>query len=104
MLRIKFERRRNRGCLIGQIRPGIEERARDRPIEHAGVKVTKTIMFGQTLSQRALAGGCRPVNGDDHENSAPSARIIGMKSGKLVAIKAVSSTVTGLSEAKPITS
>src|SRR5579871_6668914 len=40
----------------------------------------------------------------DHANSAPSARIIGMKSGKLVAIKAVSSTLTGLSAANPITS
>ena len=38
------------------------------------------------------------------ENSAPSPRIIGMKSGKLVAMKAVSSTLTGLSEARPITS
>src|SRR4051794_16444155 len=39
-----------------------------------------------------------------HENSAPRARIIGMKSGKLVAMKAVSSTLTGLSAAQPITS
>src|SRR6185437_294231 len=39
-----------------------------------------------------------------HENAAPSLRIIGMKSGKLVAMKLVSSTLTGWSEASPITS
>src|SRR5438477_6659227 len=37
-------------------------------------------------------------------NSPPSARIISMKPGKLVAMKAVSSTCTGLSLARPITS
>ena len=39
-------------------------------------------MMGEALAERALARGRGSVDGDDHENSAPSERIIGMKSGK----------------------
>ena len=55
------------------------------------------------VEQRVAVEGCSSSR-LPHENSAPSERIIGMKSGKLVAMKAVSSTFTGLSAASPITS
>ncbi|MGY3287511.1 hypothetical protein ACVWWP_000578 [Bradyrhizobium sp. LM3.6] len=84
--------------------PGLHQRIGYRAIDHAGIEVTVAVMVGKTLAERALARRRGPVDGDDHENSAPSERIIGMKSGKLVAMKAVSSMVTGWSDAQPITS
>src|SRR5665213_1491752 len=57
----------------------------------------------ECVEQRVAAEGCTH-RAPPHENSAPSPRIIGMKSGKLVAMKAVSSTLTGLSAPSPITS
>ncbi len=97
-------RRRDGAGLVGQFGAGIQQRLGDRAVDHAGIEMAIAVMCGEPLAERALAGGGRSVDGDDHENSAPSARIIGMKSGKLVAMKAVSSTLTGLSEASPITS
>src|SRR5262249_61175179 len=83
---------------------GVQRRVRNRRVDPSGVEMAEAVVGGKSLGEGALAGGGRPVDGDDHENSAPSARIIGMKSGKLVAMKAVSSTFNGLSAASPITS
>src|SRR5260221_11950370 len=100
---IELERRGDREHLVGQLSAGVQHRLGNRAINHAGIEVTIAVMLGKPLAQRALAGGGRSVDGDDHENSAPNERIIGIKSGKLVAMKAVSSTFTGLSAASPIT-
>ncbi len=101
-----IERHRNghRARLVGQFKTPIQQRLGDRAVNHAGVEMAIAVMTGEPLAERALAGSGGSVDGDDHENSAPSDRIIGMKSGKLVAMKAVSSTLTGLSAASPITS
>ena len=74
-----------------------------------GTPVNRDLKLGSRPYRRAAdlieCGNQRvAAEGLAHENSAPSVRIIGMKSGKLVAMKAVSSTLTGLSEASPITS
>ncbi|CKZ57524.1 Uncharacterised protein [Mycobacterium tuberculosis] len=61
-------------------------------------------MMGEALAERTFSGSRRTVDGDDHEKSAPRPRIIGMKSGKLVAMNPVSSIFTGASDAVPITS
>ena len=90
--------------LVAQVDAGIQQRLRHRAIDHPGIEMAIAVMVGKPFSQRALSRCGRSVDGDDHENSAPSARIIGMKSGKLVAMKAVSSTLTGWSAASPITS
>src|SRR4029077_17841411 len=55
------------------------------------------------MRQATLHGRRLQSSRSPHENSAPIARIIGMKSGNEVAMKAVSSTLTGLSAARPIT-
>ena len=56
------------------------------------------------LARGGVGSRACAVLSSSYENSAPSPRIIGIKSGKLVAMKAVSSTFTGLSAASPITS
>src|SRR6202042_2874506 len=94
----------DRGGLVRKVRPLADQRMRNGPIDRAGIEMTVAKMRRQTFGERALAGGGRSIDGDNHERSAPRERIIGMKSGKLVAIKAVSSTVTGSSDASPITS
>ena len=80
---------------------GVEHRLRHRAIEQPGVEMAKPVVRGEPLAERALAGSGRSVDGDDHEKSAPSERIIATKSGKLVAMKAASSTLTGCSLAEP---
>src|SRR5213079_3378780 len=101
---IELKRGSHRERLVRQIGARIEQRLCDSAIDHAGIEVTISVMMGEALAERALAGGGRPIDGNNHENSAPSARIIGMKSGNEVAMNAVSSTFTGLSAANPITS
>ena len=93
--RIELHGKRHRPRLVGEVKTLVQQRLRHRAINHAGVEVAVAVMMGEPLAERALAGCRRSVDGDDHENSAPSERIIGMKSGKLVAMKAVSSTLTG---------
>ena len=66
--------------------------------------VAQAEMRRKALSQSALAGCGRPVDGDDHDKSPPIALIISTKPGKLVWMNAVSSTRTGLSLARPIAS
>src|SRR5690606_24847213 len=103
-LRIELKRGRDRVRLIRRIHAGVEQGLGDRAIDHAGVEMTKVIVRGKPLAEGALTRSGRPVDGDDHAKSAPSRCIIGTKSGKLVAMKAMSSTLTGASEAQPITS
>ena len=79
---------------------------RSGAVEQAGVEMRHVEMSRQAARERALAGGRRPVDGDQHgahEKVAPSFSSAGRKVGKLVAIIAASSMVTGLSEARPMT-
>src|SRR5262249_60128496 len=82
---------------------GIEKALRHSAVDRPGVGVAKAIVGGELLAERALARGRRPVDGDDHERSAPRPRIREEKPGKLVAMMAASSTRTGFSLAKPMT-
>ena len=82
----------------------IQHGLRDRAIDQPGVEMAIAVMGGEALAERAFAGGRGSVDRDNHANSAPSLCIIGTKSGKLVAMNAVSSTFTGASEASPIIS
>src|SRR6516225_2833826 len=82
---------------------GIEQSHRHRAVDQPGVEVAQAIVGGEPPAERPLARGRRPVDGDDHEKSAPRARIKAEKPGKLVAIMAASSTRTGFSLAKPMT-
>src|SRR4029077_2359570 len=102
--RIQLHRDGHRAHLVGEVETLVQQRFRHRAIDHAGVEVAIAVMMGEPFAERALAGCRRSVDRDNHENSAPRERIIGMKSGKLVAMKAVSSILTGLSAASPITS
>ncbi len=90
-------------CLIGERCPGLEQRMGNRAIEQARVEMAKAIMGGEPLAERALARRGRTIDGDDHDSTAPSPRIMPAKSGKLVAMKAVSSAVTGASADRPMT-
>src|ERR1700733_831433 len=103
-LGVQPPRRFDRGGLIREVSPLADQRVRDSAVDRAGIEVTVAIMRGQALGERALARGRGSVDRNNHERSAPRERIIGMKSGKLVAMKAVSSTLTGSSEASPMTS
>ena len=93
----RVERAGGLGGLLQIIEPvaGHAQRMGDRPIDQAGIQVPQAIMDRKPLAERAFAGGGRPVDGDDHVSSAPRARIMGTKLGKLVAMKDVSSTPTG---------
>ena len=85
-------------------RAGIEHVLGDRAVDQPGVEMPQAVMRRELLAERAFARRRRPVDGDDHDKSAPSARISSTKPGKLVAMKAESSMRTGLSDASPITS
>src|SRR5262245_60477985 len=66
----------------GVERPGASERgreidrilstrqgvARDGAVERAGVEISESVMLGDALGDRALAGRRRPVDRDDHRN------------------------------------
>ena len=101
----RIERAGGRRGALHVIQPmaGIEHRLRHRPVDQAGIEMAQPVMGGEPLAQRALAGGGRSVDGDDHAKSAPNPRICGTKPGKLVAMKLTSSTPTGFSLASPIT-
>src|SRR5262249_3953703 len=101
---IKRKRGRDREYLVVKVSAGLQHGIGHRAIDHPGIEMAIAVVPGEKLAERALSRRRRSVDRDDHENSAPSERIIGMKSGKLVAMKAVSSTLTGLSDASPITS
>src|SRR5215472_10058621 len=101
---IEGPRCRGRTRRVVETVAGVEHRLRDRPVEQPGVEMPQPVMGGEAFAERPLAGSCRTVDGDDHEKSPPSARIRSAKPGKLVAMKAASSTVTGLSAARPSTS
>gem|GEM_PF-4889061 len=109
-----------RDCTNQRIEPFVFSQYR-RLFEHraasfvAGRQLKRIDKVGECGSQRSA--GLNPVDGlgepcmlhripsaTGYENSAPSPRIIGMNVGKLVAMNAVSSTLTGLSDASPITS
>src|SRR5262249_61746085 len=82
---------------------GIEKSLRHRAVDQAVVEMAQAIVGGEPLAERPLARGRWPIDGDDHERSAPRPRIKAEKPGKLVAMMAASSTRTGCSLAKPMT-
>jgi hypothetical protein len=100
---IQRPRRRFRGRRILERAAGVEKGAGDPAVDEAGVEVRQPEMVGEAPRERPLAGGRRPVDGDDHAIAAPSSRIRGTKLGKLVAIIAPSSTVIPSRAARPMT-
>src|SRR5262249_61533320 len=82
----------------------VEHGLGDRAIDQPGIEMAQPVVSGEALRHRALARRRRSVDGDDHAISAPRVRIIATNPGKLVAMNAVSSTLTGLSAARPMTS
>src|SRR5260370_16355945 len=90
------------GASVGRV-AGMERGLSHAGIDQPGVEGRQAVMRGGPLAERPLARGRRPVDGDDHESSAPSDRIKAGKPGKLVAIKAASSIPTGFSLASPMT-
>ena len=103
MRRIERLGRGNRGGRVIWLMARVEHGFRHRPIEQAGVEMAQAVMRRESLAERALARGRRPIDGDDHARSAPSPRISSAKPGKLVAIMATSSMRTGFSLARPMT-
>ncbi len=95
---------------IGGIATGIQDEAADRAIQQAGVEMGQAERVCQPTRQRALAGRRRTVDRNDRPGrhaaarSAPAWFIRATKPGKLVSMKAPSSTVTGWSVASPRTS
>src|SRR5262249_62288531 len=87
--------------ILGRI-AGIEQSLRPRAVNQPRVEVAQAIVAGNPLAECALARGRRPIDGNDHERSAPRARIKEAKSGKLVAMMPTSSTRTGFSLASPM--
>src|SRR5690606_11114256 len=80
-----------------------------RAVQKPGVEMGQAVMGGERRPDRALARGGRAIDGDNHaaspsgEKPAPSREKSSMNEGKLVAIMRSSSTVTGLSDAMPMT-
>src|SRR5262249_33640795 len=81
--------------------PATEHRLRHCPVEQPSVEMSQPVMGGEALAEASLAGRGLTITGDDHARSPPSARIPLAKHGKLVAMKAASSPLTGLSAASP---
>src|SRR5690554_1749558 len=106
-----------KGCfLVSRVTAPRPHRLTDGPVERARVEIGKAVMGGKAARQRALAGGGRSVHRNDdapvvHALAhwpcpimlAPRPRMRCVKSGKLVAIIAPSSIVTGFCVASPIT-
>src|SRR5262249_19984177 len=93
--RIKLERRGGDTCAIVELVPGIQDGLRNCPVHQPGVEVRQPVVLGQSLGNRAFAGGRRPVNRYDHVSLAPSDRIMSANPGKLVATNETSSACTG---------
>src|SRR5690606_15723814 len=106
-----------KGCrLVGRVTAPRSNALANRPVERARIEIGEAVMSGEAARQRALAGGGRPVHRNDDALSArpfthrscptifaPRPRMRWVKSGKLVAIIAPSSIVTGFCAASPIT-
>src|SRR6202042_807692 len=101
--RVKRHRRVDRARGIVERIAGIEHRFAHGAGEQPGIEMMQPVDLRQVPRDRALARGCRSVDGDDHDKSAPSPRINSTKPGKLVAMNVPSSICTGLSLARPNT-
>src|SRR5215831_2480516 len=102
--RIEGLRRSDRSRDIIELVARVKHRLRHRAIEQPGIEMPQPVMGCEALPKGSLAGRRRTVDGDDHSRSPPSPRMRSAKPGKLVAMKAASSTLTGLSAARPSTS
>src|SRR4051812_26241952 len=69
---VERQRRGDRNHLVSEIGPGIQQRLGHGAVDHAGIEVTIAVMRGQPLAERALAGGGRSVDRDDHECGRPA--------------------------------
>ena len=82
---------------------GLKHPFADGAVQQPGVEMVQAVNLSEVARDRALAGGRRPVDGDDHDKSALRVRINSTKPGKLVAMNVPSSICTGLSLARPST-
>src|SRR5262245_3906289 len=57
-----------RGREIDRILSTRQGVARDGAVERTGVEISESVMLGDALGDRALAGRRRPVDRDDHRN------------------------------------
>ncbi len=73
-------RPRPRRVAIVERLAGIEQRLRHRAVDQAGIEMPQPIVGGEPLAERALAGGRRPVDGDDHGRAV--ACLVATGSGK----------------------
>src|SRR5262249_32001946 len=92
---------------VRRIAAGLQGLEGSRAIEPPGVEMIEAIVLGDAAGERALAGGGRPVHGDDHAFAsamvAPRSFIKRTKPGKLVLMVSPSSIETGRSAARPMT-
>src|SRR6185437_8401176 len=92
---------------VGRIAAGGQGMERRRAVELAGVEMRQLEMLRQAPAEGALAGGRRPVDGDNHGATgailAPSPFISVTKPGKLVPMVSPSSIRVGRRAAMPST-
>ena len=103
---------RKSGVRIGRVTAGIQNASAGGAIQQPGIEIRQPQMRREPPRQSALARRRRPIHGDDerrHHAAAitaiPAARFINSeKLGKLVAMKAPSSTCMGTALPSPSTS
>src|SRR5690606_24260264 len=111
LAQIEIKRCVSRHCLIVERQALIKQRLGNSAIGQAGVQMRHAVVNGDAPGKGSLARGGWSINSDDEWSHcaslnsifAPSPGIMSMNSGKDVAIMALSSTVTGFSDARPIT-
>src|SRR5512133_3194532 len=86
---------------VPQRHPALARKPGQRAVHRAGVEIAKAQPLGQSPGDRALAGPCRPVDGDDHRCVTESSS--SKNPGKLTATACASSSSTPSREASPAT-
>ena len=98
---------------VARVGASVQHAAADGAIQQPGIEIGQAERRGEPAGQRALPGRGGAVDGDDRRDAAPQAAppgsagsrfISAAKPGKLVSMKPASSTVTGCSVARPMTS
>src|SRR5262249_21733519 len=86
---------------VGQIEPVLESEPRQRAVHRAGVEVAEPEPLGEPPRDRALAGPCRAVDGNDHRLVTESRR--SKRPGKLIETASAPPTSTPSRETSPAT-
>ena len=97
---------RELGELVGEVErePAAPREPGERAVHRAGVEVAEAEPLGEKPCDRALAGPCGPVDGDDHQVVvARSESRRSKKPGKLTAAASAPSTSTPSRETRPAT-